>query len=132
MRSTPDSLYCIKTLRKILYFSLLRRTSEKSLLHSAPNAKSPKSSFMYFIRADGDLLFSIPITNSFKVQGTKFLSCYKRILECGVDLCARCPHPKEDRVRRTDSFATFPFTPLTPNVEKGLRSPGPSVRFPWC
>lgn len=133
MRSTPVSLYYIKTLGKNLYFSLLRRTLEKSLFHLSPNSKQPKSSFVYgtFIRDDGDLLVSIPITNIVKFQGTKFLYCYKRILECRVDLCARYPHPKEDRVRRTDSVDTFPFMPLTPRVENGLRSSGlSSARYP--
>ena len=119
-----------KDTSKILYFNLLRRTLRKVSSIYPPMQSSPKSSFVYFIREDGDLLFSIPITNIFKVQGTKFLSCYKRILECWVDLCARCPHSKEDRVRRRDSVATFPFMPLTPSVGNGLRTLGSSVRYP--
>lgn len=120
-----------KYTRKNSVFQPPQENIGESLFHLSPNSKQPKSSFVYFIRDDGDLLVSIPITNIVKFQGTKFLYCYKRILECWVDLCARYPHPKEDSVRRTDSVATFPFMPLTPHVENVLRSSGSSsVRYP--
>lgn len=131
MRSTPISLFdCIKTLGKILDLNLLRRRvswRRDSSIYPEMQSNS-KRSFLCFIRDDGDFLFFIPVTNVFKLQWTEFPSCYKRILECWVDLCARYPHPKEDRGGRTDSVATFPCTPLTSTVGNGFKGVGSSVR----
>ena len=93
LRFAPIALTA-KTLQKILYFSLLRGTLEKSLFYVSPNAKQHWVPFYTLSELMGIYHFFAPNYRHLQTS-TQFPSYYKRLRGGWVELLARYPHLKE-------------------------------------